>query len=193
MIVDSNVYWLPSELFTDTAMLNSFVRAVPQTFGTRALTEQTDNGVKIVIEKPNGAHNFDYFEHDYDLNKQLADMDEAGIDIAVLKLPSVQEWLTLDMCRTFNDLQAQRQEESNGRQVGLAVVPPIADDDVIAELDRAINQLHLHGVQLSAHYGNTYLDDPMLSSALPGDCRTWSDGIRSSDSLAGGLCFAPWA
>ena len=166
MIIDSNVYWLPGELFTDKGMLEHFLRCVPQTYGTRALTKQTDNGLAIVVEKPNGMHNFDYFEHDYDLDRQLADMDDAGVDVAVLKLPGVQEWLDLDLCRRFNDLAAARQEAANGRQVALAVVPPIADDAVIAELKRCRDELHLHGVQLSAHYGEHYLDDAMFRPLL---------------------------
>ena len=166
MIIDSNVYWLPSELFTDDRMLGDFLRAVPQTYGTRASSQRSDTGTTIVVEKPNGAHNFDYFEHDYDLDRQLADMDECGVDMAVLKLPGVQEWLDLDLCRRFNDLAAERQEASHGRQAALAVVPPIADDAVIEELRRCVENLHLHGVQLSAHYGERYLDDPMFRPLL---------------------------
>lgn len=166
MIVDANVYWLPTQLFRDSGVRDHFMRCIPQAYGTRALTKETDDGLAIVMEKPNGSRNFDYFEHDYDLDRQLADMDKAGVDVAVLKLPGVQEWLDLDLCRRFNDWMAQRQEEARGRQVALAVVPPIADGEVKAELRRCRDELGLHGLQVSAHYGDAYLDDPMFRPLL---------------------------
>lgn len=166
MIVDANVYWLPTQLFRDSGVRDHFMRCIPQVYGTRALTKETDDGLSIVMEKPNGSRNFDYFEHDYDLDRQLADMDEAGVGVAVLKLPGVQEWLDLELCRLFNDWMAERQECAGGRQICLAVVPPVADTEVAAELRRCHDELGLHGLQLSAHYGDVYLDDPMFRPLL---------------------------
>ncbi|NEG69357.1 amidohydrolase family protein [Bifidobacterium sp. BRDM6] len=166
MIVDANVYWLPEQLFSDSGVRNHFLRCVPEPYGTRALVKDDGDDKAIVIEKPNGRHNFDYYGRDYDLDRQLADMDEAGVDVAVLKLPGVQEWLDLDLCRQFNDWMAERQEASGGRQVALAVVPPVADDEVLAELGRCHDELGLHGLQVSAHYGERYLDDPMFRPLL---------------------------
>ena len=89
-------------------------------------------------------------------------MDEAGVDKAVMKLPGCQEWMDLDLCRKFNDLASSFSERSGGRMVPLAVVPPYGDQESLDELDRCINELHMHGVQVSAHYGTKYLDDPMF-------------------------------
>ncbi len=163
MIIDSNVYWLPKELFTDPEIRDAFCRAVPNEYDVHAIVTKTEDGqTAFRIEKPFGCPNLDYFENDYEMDVQLADMDKAGVDIAVMKLPGCQEWLTLELCRFFNDAAARHAAASNGRMAALAVVPPYGDDASLKELDRCIDELHMHGVQVSAHYGNHYLDDPMF-------------------------------
>lgn len=163
MVIDTNVYWLPNELFTNKKLTDKFLRTVPKAYDVSAHAKRDENGqLAISIEKPLGSENLNYFENDYHLDKQLKDMDEAKVDQAVLKLPGTQEWLDLDLCRAFNTTVAKRVEESQGRMVALAVVPPYGDKESLDELDRCINELHFHGVQISAHYGNHYLDDPMF-------------------------------
>ena len=163
MITDANVYWVPLELFTSESMRNAFLRAIPSEYDCRGFYEvdEKDKGV-FKIEKPFGYPNLDYFESDYVLEKQLADMDKAGVDRAVMKLPCMQEWLDLSLCRTFNDLAAKYAEKSAGRMAALAVVPPRGDAECLAELDRCIHELGMHGIQVSAHYGKRYLDDELF-------------------------------
>jgi uncharacterized protein len=45
-------------------------------------------------------------------------------------------------------------------------VPPYGDASCLSELDRCIDELGMRGVQMSAHYGNYYLDDPMFRPML---------------------------
>ena len=163
MVIDANVYWLPEELFTDPAIAEAFLRCVPQEYDVRASAHPTSDGdIEIRIEKPLGCENLNYFGKDYAMERQLADMDAAGVDKAILKLPGCQEWLNLDMCRLFNDAAAAHVKESGGRMETLAVVPPYGDTASLAELDRCVNELGMRGVQMSAHYGNHYLDNPMF-------------------------------
>ena len=163
MTIDANVYWLPDELFSDQSVLDAFVRSVPREYDVHAISYINDAGDRAIrIEKPLGSENLNYFASDYQLEKQLADMDAAGVDKAVMKLPGCQEWLTLELCRAFNDAAAKHAKESGGRMKALAVVPPFGDDACTAELDRCVKELGMTGVQMSAHYGNHYLDDPMF-------------------------------
>lgn len=162
MVIDANVYWLPEELFTDPDVRETFLRCVPREYGARAFAEETENGWAFRIEKPLGCPNLDYFQNDYAMKRQLADMDATGVDKAILKLPGCQEWLSLELCRLFNDAAAKHVRESGGRMEALAVVPPYGDAASLAELDRCVNELEMRGVQMSAHYGNHYLDDPMF-------------------------------
>lgn len=167
MTIDTNLYWLPKELFYDKDILDMFLRTVPREYDVQAFSYINEDGDRAIkIEKPLGCENLNYFAGDYELEKQLGDMDEAGVDMAVVKLPGCQEWLSLELCRIFNDAAAKHEKESGGRLKALAVVPPYGDDACKKELDRCIFELGMTGVQMSAHYGNHYLDDQMFRDML---------------------------
>lgn len=161
MIVDANLYWFPEEMFRDEELCRKFLADVPRVYGMKAyLKSNPDTGRKqFVVEKPVGSENLNYIEGEYTMETQLADMDEAGVDHAVLKLSCQQEWMSLDMCRYMNDHAAAHAAASGGRMTALGVVPPIADKAVFREIDRCLDELHMHGFQMSAHYGDLYLDD----------------------------------
>ena len=160
-VIDANLYWFPEELFTDDALAEKFLSEIPVQYNMKGYLKVSDEtGLKqYVIEKPVGSENLNYVQGDYRLEKQLGDMDKAGIDKAVLKLSCQQEWMSLDMCRLFNDGMAEHVKASQGRMVGLGVVPPQGTPHVFREIDRCLDELHFSGLQLSAHYGNLYLDD----------------------------------
>ncbi len=163
MVIDANMYWIPEELFTDEALQREFFAAIPgenSPSGHYGYIHELEDGLKeVVIEKPKGFQNLNYIQGEYTIAGQLRDMDLAGADKAVLKTPCCQEWLTLDLCRRFNDGMAEQVRQSGGRLAALAVIPPIMTPDVRKELDRCIDTLGMHGIQLSAHYGDKYLDD----------------------------------
>ena len=164
MIIDSNIYWLPSRLFTEEDFLKRFLRAVPRVYGTNAFVKKSHNGEKkeIIIERPKGFPSLNYIENEYLLEKQLAEMEAAGVDQGILKLPGCQEWLTLELCKMFHDEMYEHVKNSDGKLKGLAVLPPIVDEECLKELERAINELGFVGFQMSAHYGEVYLDDEMF-------------------------------
>ena len=88
MTIDANVYWVPEALFEDQEVQDAFIRSVPREYDVHAIAYVNDQGDKAIkIEKPAGCENLNYFASDYKLEKQLADMDEAGVDKAVMKLP----------------------------------------------------------------------------------------------------------
>ena len=66
------------------------------------------------------------------------------------------------VCIQFNNAAARYSKQSGGRLIPLAVVPPFGDNACIEELNRCINELGMTGVQMSAHYGNYYLDAPIF-------------------------------
>ncbi len=162
MIIDANMYWFPEELFEDEEALDRFVAEAPRAYDTKVYLKH-EGATQIIVERPTGYECLNYAQGDYVLEKMLADMDEAGVDKAILKVPGCNEWMSLDMCRRFNDGMAAFSKASGGRMVPLAVVPATGGPRVSAEIDRCLDELGFAGVQLCAHYGNHYLDDPMFA------------------------------
>lgn len=165
MIIDANMYYLPESLFTDPDLLKQFIEEVPEKYDWHArLEEIPGTGRKqIILEKPLGSANLNYVQGEYTLEKQLADLDKAGVDKALLKTPGCQEWMSLSMCRYFNDAMAEHAEKSGRRLIPVAVVPPYGRPEELEELERCRKQLGFRSVQVSAHYGDAYLDDPRFS------------------------------
>lgn len=158
MVIDTNMYWLPETIFNDEEA-EAFLSEVPKAYGTNGyLTEnQKTNGKQIVIEKPTGYQNLNYAQGEYVLETQLADMKEAGVEQAILKIPGCHEWMSLDTCRKFNDGMMEHARRSNGKLIPLAVLPPFASKACFQELDR-VRYLGVKDIQLCAHYGEHYLD-----------------------------------
>lgn len=165
MVIDTNIYWFDEKIFQDEAYKERFLADIPTDYQIGyQLTELEDGRQQMIIEKPRGYANLNYLEGDYTLEKILADMDEAGIEQAVMKVPGCHEWLSLELCKRFNDGMAQYAKASKGRLKGLAVVPPKGSASVKEELDRCFDELGFTGVQLMAHYGERYLDDEVFAS-----------------------------
>lgn len=160
MVIDANLYWFSEDLFRDETLARQFLDdASRNSRMTGRLVTGADGRREIIMENPLGFANLNYRAGDYTVDGQLAAMDAAGVDTAVLKVPGAQEWMSLDLCRLFNDGMADAARDSGGRLVPLACLPPSSDQDSIDELRRCRDVLGFPGVQLSAHYGHDYLDD----------------------------------
>ena len=114
MVIDANMYWFPEELFGDREALDRFIAEAPRFYGTNVYLKKGEGPTQIVVEKPEGFPSLNYAEGDYRLETMLADMDEAGVDRAILKVPGCNEWMSLEMCRRFNDGMAAYAEASAG-------------------------------------------------------------------------------
>ena len=160
MVIDANVYWLPERIFEDDSLMGHFLRDIPRGYDTVGYLKRNGNRKQVVIERPVGCPSLDYLEGDYTLAAMTEALKAAGVDKAVLKVPCAHEWMSLDMCRLFNDGMAAFDRESGGMLKGLSVIPPWGDAESLRELERCSLELGMQGVQLSAHYGALYLDDP---------------------------------
>lgn len=104
----------------------------------------------------------------FDLQLRIKDMDAAGVDMQVLSpLPSAAYYnlepeACLQYSRRQNDGIAQTVKERPDRFSGMAMVPLQSPDKAIAELDRAINELGLRGVEILANVNGRDLDSPEL-------------------------------
>jgi predicted TIM-barrel fold metal-dependent hydrolase len=97
----------------------------------------------------------------YDLDLQLDDMAQAGVDLSVLSC--LLGWSApLDECRFINDDLAQIQKKYPRRFVGLAQAPILEGKTALDEVRRAIGDLGLHGVTITSQVGGFSLDSPKL-------------------------------
>ena len=97
----------------------------------------------------------------YDAEMQLRDMDDAGVDISVLSC--LLGWdATLEDNRTINDCLAELQQRYPGRCVGLAQAPLLGGASAMAEFDRAVVELGLHGVAITSQFRGLPLDSEQL-------------------------------
>ena len=92
----------------------------------------------------------------FDLEAQIADMDYAGIDVAVQSC--ILGWDTsLEHCRLLNDCAAKLQQDYPKRFVGLAHAP-VLEAAGVCEVERAVSQLGLKGVTISSQLNGLSLD-----------------------------------
>jgi predicted TIM-barrel fold metal-dependent hydrolase len=163
MIIDINMHHLPEDLFTNEKILDGFLSTAPRGFGEIASLGTVESGAKqLILEKPKGYQNLNYVDGDYSLEAKLKAMDDAGVDIAILRVPVWQEWLRLETCKIVNDNAADMCKRSGGRIYSTACVPPWGGKENLYELERCLKELGMVGVQLACHYGQLYLDDEVF-------------------------------
>ena len=103
----------------------------------------------------------------YDIESRVASMDDKGVDIHCLSLtlPMVH-WassdLALRLSQVYNDSCAVAHEAYPDRYVGLAMLPMLAPDLALAELERAAALPGIKGVYTSTRIGEKELSDPMF-------------------------------
>ncbi|GAA5040220.1 hypothetical protein HNP84_005150 [Thermocatellispora tengchongensis] len=116
---------------------------------------------------------------------RLADMDDQGVDVAVLSLntPGVQNLAPADavsLAREANDALAEIVAGNPRRFQALAAIPTPAPQDAAAELERAVTRLGFRGAML---YGRT-------GDVLP-DAREFDDLYATAARLRAPLHFHP--
>jgi aminocarboxymuconate-semialdehyde decarboxylase len=104
----------------------------------------------------------------WNLEKRLADMDFAGVDMQVLSntpqtfLYNVDASLTATLAALQNDQIAKTVAETPDRFMGIATLPMQAPEKAAAELTRAMRTLGLKGAQIGSNVNGRNLDDPAL-------------------------------
>jgi predicted TIM-barrel fold metal-dependent hydrolase len=96
-----------------------------------------------------------------DLEHRIQVMEGAGVNMVVLEQSS---WSPqgLEMCRTMNDGQREAMKRFPGRFICCAHAPLDASPAILAELDRAINEIGCQGVSLVTSMAGRTLDSEEL-------------------------------
>ncbi|MFG6150263.1 amidohydrolase family protein [Halobacillus sp. B23F22_1] len=129
------------------------------------LEKTCDCGANIMIK---GKKFREITSQAWDAERRMKDMDEEGIDIQVLSpIPvTFSYWADpekgLEMARFQNDFIASTTQEYPERFIGLATVPLQEVDLAIQEMDRAVNELGLKGIQIGSNVNGLNLDDESL-------------------------------
>ena len=103
------------------------------------------------------------FRGSMNLEAKLQVMDEAGIDMAVIHMASLN-YLGLEFCKEMNNGNARLMKEYPGRFIGLAHLPldTAGSPECLNEVDRAISGLGLCGLSLENHTEKTVLGSESL-------------------------------
>lgn len=140
MVIDFQHHYIPVELAKKRGLYSETGRTMLQEGGLPATTMH---------------------QRLYDLDLQLRDMDEAGIDLSVLSC--LLGWSApLAECRFINDDLAAVQKNYPGRFVGLAQAPVLEGKPALDEVRRAVNDLGLRGVTITSQVNGMSLDSPEL-------------------------------
>ena len=103
--------------------------------------------------------------------KRLRDMDERGIDKAVLALtaPGTQVLppdKAVALARNSNDELHQACKDHPDRFVGMAACAPHAPEEAAKEIERAVTRLGMKAVIVNSHTMGHYLDEPQFAPIL---------------------------
>lgn len=130
-------------------------------------------------------------------SRRIADMPDMGLGMQVISpMPELLSyWLTLDdaqsLIRYLNEYTADVCRQSGGRLLGLAAVPLQDLDAAIKELQHAVTQLGLTGVEIGSNVNGTAIGDekfdPFFAACLSLDVPVFVHALKPAgmDRLVG--------
>lgn len=157
-VVDAHAHHFPSSL-------DAFSSSTGEVFPRLVIDDQRSGRIMVGDQmfRPVGSQL-------WDLDHRLQAMDEAGVGLQVISPVPVMMMYgasaegALEYASAVNDALAAEVASSDGRLVGLATVPLQEPDLAVEELERAMGELSLRGVQIGTTIAGTELDDPSLTS-----------------------------
>ncbi|HEY8692064.1 MAG TPA: amidohydrolase family protein [Chloroflexota bacterium] len=137
-VIDVHIHWSPKSLMADNlAQLTS---------PDAKLTRYTD-----------GVPSYTVHNQIHDLDRHLAMMDHAGLDVAVISSAEGMPG-NLERSKIVNDELAREVSRREGRIVGMGHTGPLAGKAGLDELDRCWQELGLRGVAIASTLSGRGLD-----------------------------------
>ncbi|GIX48090.1 MAG: 2-hydroxy-3-carboxy-6-oxo-7-methylocta-2,4-dienoate decarboxylase [Candidatus Tectimicrobiota bacterium] len=137
-----------------------------RTYGLRLGRDAQGAPCPVVNGQPN--RNCDP-EQLWNLERRLRDMDAAGVEVQVLSPPPFLLFYALpshtaqEYARRFNAALAEITTARPDRFRGMATVPLQDPERAAAELEYAITELGLHGVEIGTNVNGLNLDEPRFA------------------------------
>ncbi|MEK9722476.1 MAG: amidohydrolase family protein [Rhodospirillaceae bacterium] len=106
------------------------------------------------------------------IDVRLADMDAMGVDVQAISVPPFQYYYWADAevgraaARDMNDEMAEICAAHPDRFVALATIPMQNPEMAVAEMERAVNELGMRGVEISTNDNGMELSDPSLEAVF---------------------------
>ncbi len=127
--------------------------------------EKSPSGVEML--RFEGMLFWAYKEIFFDVDRRLAALEEAGVELQVLTMgPPMVYWadpdLALRLCQIMNDEISQLVKKYPSRFAGFAALPLQDPESSLIELKRAVHSLGLKGVQMGTNIQGKPLDHPDL-------------------------------
>ncbi|HKQ29549.1 MAG TPA: amidohydrolase family protein [Burkholderiales bacterium] len=106
-----------------------------------------------------------YRDNFFDIDHRLRVMDKQGIDMRVLSLssPNVYDWRgarQVEIARLMNDATAAIVRAHPDRFAGVGSLPLADVEASLAELERIVGELGLHGVMIGSNVAGVPVNDP---------------------------------
>jgi len=142
-VIDCQWHWYP--------------RVVLEALTTRTSHPRTHRAGDGYVLEATPSESWEYPEHYVDLDRQLAIMDESGIDTVIASpvvaadVSALEIGAARELCELFNEELAGAQRQHRGRLYGLATLPVQDTAAAIDCLDDAIDRLGLVGALLHSN------------------------------------------
>ena len=110
-----------------------------------------------------------YRDNFFDVDHRLRVMDKQGIDMRVLSLssPNVYDWQgarQVEIARLMNDATAAIVRSHPDRFAGVGSLPLADVEASLAEIDRIVGELELHGVMIGSNIAGVQVNDPRFET-----------------------------
>ena len=160
MIIDVHAHYIPAS-FIDVGTIN------PETQTYTIQVTRPGSG-EVLYSSESVPRGYDA-EQIFSIDRRLRDMREQRVDMHVLSVPPFAFFYHMEaarsvaICRLVNEAFAQTVASDPVHFIGNATLPMQAPEDAARELERAVQELELRGVEIGTNIDGMNLDDKSLA------------------------------
>jgi aminocarboxymuconate-semialdehyde decarboxylase len=168
MIVDMHAHILTEEMIRLMQGVSKTYAPVLSTTDTPYPSGLTTSSQGFALTFPSRNSRTTWPEGGHNVDLRLEDMARTGVDVQAISpfvgtfLYEIPAEVNVEFCKLYNEQFADLKKAHPGKFAPLATVPLQDGQAAADELERAVNQLGLHGVATSTSLADSNLDDERL-------------------------------